>query len=141
MINLLIYMKTIIKSWLFYNIKVIEDTEKHHEEFRNVSLSKVLFVIMMQTEFFPLNYPLSPPYPVNFPCQMPFYEFKNYLRNKKFFLQKEVFIQVLNFAIYKNLIFVTVQQSGIPSALQRLWEIAFNFVNKISCFLIGWFQL
>ena len=46
-------------------------------------------------------------------------------------------MNVLIFAIYSGLIFVKVQQSGMPSALYRLWEIAFNFVNDISRILIG----
>ena len=29
----------------------------------------------------------------------------------------------------------------MPSALHRLWEIAFNFVIGIARILIGWFQL
>ena len=52
----------------------------------------------MQTEFSPANCPFSPltnapppaPYlpPLNWPCQMPSDEFKNHLRNIKYFLRK-----------------------------------------------------
>ena len=73
---------------LLYNIKVIEDTVKHHEEFSNVFSSKALFVTMVQAEFSPVNCLLSLPYPVNCPCQMPSYEFKYHLRNIKYFLLK-----------------------------------------------------
>ena len=47
----------------------------------------------------------------------------------------------LIFAIYSCLIFVKAQQSGMPSALHRLWKITFNFVNNISLILIVWFQI
>ena len=50
-------------------------------------------------------------------------------------------MHVLIFAIYSSLIFVIVQQSGMPSALHKLWEIAFNFVNHISRILIGIIEL
>ena len=52
--------KQLLRVGLLYNIKVIEDTVRHHEEFSNVLSSKVLFVIMVQAEFTPMNCPLSP---------------------------------------------------------------------------------
>ena len=80
------------KQWwrvgLLYNIEVIEDTDRHHEEFSNVFSSVVLLVIMVKAEFSPVNCTLSSHYLVNFPCQMPSYEFKNHLRNIKYFLLK-----------------------------------------------------
>ena len=81
-------MKTIVKSWLLYNMKVIEDTVRHHKEFSNAFSSIVLFVIMVIAEFSSVNCPLSSHYLVNFLCQMPSYEFKNHLRNIKYFLLK-----------------------------------------------------
>ena len=116
------------KQWwrvgLLYNIEVIEDTVRHHEEFSNVFSSIVLLVIMIKAEFSPVNCTLSSHYLVNFPCQMPSYEFKNHLRNIKYFILKDIVIHVLIFGICSSLIFVTVQQSGMPSALYRLWEMA-----------------
>ena len=97
--------KQLLSVGLVYNIKVIDSTAKHRDEFSNVYSSKVLFVIMVQF---------------------------NSSRWTVFSLIVE---------IYSSLIFVTVQQSGIPSALHKLWEIAFNFVNDISRILIGRFQL
>ena len=38
----------------------------------------------------------------------------------------------MNNLIYSSLIFVKVQQSGMPSVLHRLWEIASNSVYDIS---------
>ena len=82
-----------LRVGLLYNIKVIEETVKHHEELSNIFSSRVLFIIMLQAEFSPVNCPLSPnkalpttPYPINCPCQIPSYEFKNHLRNIKYFL-------------------------------------------------------
>ena len=69
-----------------YSVKVIEDTDRHNEEFSNVFLSTGLFVIMLQAEFSPVNCPLSLPYPVNSPFQMPSYEFKIHLGNINYFL-------------------------------------------------------
>ena len=69
---------SLLRVKLLYNIKVIEGTVKHHEEFSNVFSTKILFVIIVQAEFSPVNYALSPPYPVNCPCQVPFYEFENH---------------------------------------------------------------
>ena len=84
-----------LRVGLLYNIKVIEETVKHHEELSNIFSSRVLFIIMLQAEFSPVNCPLSPnkalpttPYPINCPCQIPSYEFKNHLRNIKYFLLK-----------------------------------------------------
>ena len=68
---------------------------------------------------------------------MPSDEFKNDVRNIKYFLLKEILIHVLIFAIYSSLIFVTVQQSGMPSAFHWLWEIVFNVINDISRIIIG----
>ena len=45
-------------------------------------------------------------------------------------------IHVLIFAIYSSLNFVKAQQSGMPSALRRLWEMAFNFVSNIFALLL-----
>ena len=42
----------------------------------------------MQAQFCLVNYPLLPASPVNCPCQMPSDEFKNHLRNIKYFLLK-----------------------------------------------------
>ena len=53
--------KQLLRVRLFYKIKAIEDTVKHQEEFSNVFPSKVLFVIMVQAEFSPVNCPVSPP--------------------------------------------------------------------------------
>ena len=53
-------MKTIVKIGLLHEIKVIEDTVRHNEEINNIFSSKVLFVILVQTEFSPANCPLSP---------------------------------------------------------------------------------
>ena len=80
--------KQLLRVGVLYNIKVIEDRVRHHEEFSDVFSSKVLFVIMVQAEFSLVNCPLSPPYPFNCPCQMPSHEFKNHLRNVKYFLLK-----------------------------------------------------
>ena len=102
-------------------IKVIEDTVRQNEGFSNVFSSKVLFVIMVQAEFSPVKcFLLSAPYPINCPCQMPSYEFKIYLKNIKYFLLKGNLDSRSNLSIYSSLIFVTVQQSGMPSALHRL---------------------
>ena len=98
--------KQFVSVGLVYNIKVIDSTAKHRDEFSKVYSSKVLFVIMVQVQFFRVS---------------------------------SVFCLVVE--IYSSLIFVTVQQSGIPSALHRLWEIDFNFANDISRILIGIFQL
>ena len=81
--------RQLLRAGLLYNIKIIEDTvEEHHEELSNVFSSKVFFVFMVQAEFFLVNCPLSSLYPVNCPCQMPSYEFKNHSRNVKYFLLK-----------------------------------------------------
>ena len=52
--------KQLLRVGLLYNIKVIEHTDRHNEEFSNVFLSKVLFVIMVQAEFFSMKCPPSP---------------------------------------------------------------------------------
>ena len=80
--------KQLLRVGLFYSIKVIEDTVRHHEEFSNVFSSIVLFIIIVKAEFSTVNCPFSSHYLVNFPCQMPSYEFKNHLRNIKYFLLK-----------------------------------------------------
>ena len=77
--------KQLLKVGLFCNIRHNRRHSQRHEEFSNV-LSKVLLVIMVQAEFFPVNCPFSPPYPVNCPCQRPFYKIKNHLRNMIYFL-------------------------------------------------------
>ena len=41
-VDLFTEVKTIINVGLFYNIKVIEDTVRHHEEFSSILSSKVL---------------------------------------------------------------------------------------------------
>ena len=82
---------------------------------------------MVEAEFSPMNCPLSPPSPVNCPFEMPSNEFKNHSRNIKYFLLKGNLDSRFNLAIYSSLIFVKVQQSDLPSASHRLWEIAFIF--------------
>ena len=52
--------KQLLRVKLLYKIKAVEDTVKHQEEFSNVLSSKVLFVIMVQAEFSPVNCPVSP---------------------------------------------------------------------------------
>ena len=106
--------KQLLRAGLLYNVKVIEGTvEEHHEEFSNVFSSKVVFVIMVQAEFSPVNCPLSPPYSDNCPCQTPSDEFKNHLRNVKYFLLKGNLDSRSNFAICSSLIFVIVQQCAV----------------------------
>ena len=68
---------------------------------------------------------------------MPSDEFKNHLRNIKYFLLKENFDSRSNLCNVQQSNFVKVQQSDIPSALHSLLEINFNFVNGISRILIG----
>ena len=86
---LLIYLqnrKQLLRFGLLYNIKVIED--RHHVELTNIFSLKVLSVIIAQAEFSPVNCPLPPSSPVNYPCQMYSDEFKSHLRNVKYFLGK-----------------------------------------------------
>ena len=56
---LLINWKQLLRFGLLYCIKLAEDTARHGEKISNIFSSKVLFVIMVQTEFSPVNYPLS----------------------------------------------------------------------------------
>ena len=53
--------KQLLRVGLLYKIKAIEDTVKHQEEFNNMLPSKILFVIMVQAEFSPVNCPVLPP--------------------------------------------------------------------------------
>ena len=88
---------------------------------------------MVKAEFSPVNCPLSRPTPLLsrliVPCKMPSVEFKNHLRNIKYFLLKG------NLDSSSNL--CNKSKSGMSSALHRSWEIAFNFANGISRILIG----
>ena len=61
--------KPLLRVGLLYNIKVIDDTVRHHEEFCVIFSSK--------------NFSF-----VNCPCQMLCDRCKNYLRNTKYFLLK-----------------------------------------------------
>ena len=58
LVNLIqIALFQLLRVGFFYNIKVIEDTARHHEESSNIFSSKVT---MVQAEFSPVNCPLSP---------------------------------------------------------------------------------
>ena len=133
-------MRTIFKRvGLLDNIKVIDD--RHSQTSRRIQqdlfVESFVFVIMVQAEFCPMNCPLSTPSQVNCPCQMSSDEFKNHLRNIKYFLQKGNLGLRSNPCIIQQSNFVRVQQRGMPSALHRECEIAFNFVNDISRILIA----
>ena len=96
-----------------------------------------VFVIIVQAEFSPVNCPLSPPYPANCPCQMSSDEFKNHLRNIKYFLLKGNLDSRSNLCNIQQSNFRKSTKSGMPSTLHRLWEIAFSFVNYIFHIPIG----
>ena len=68
-----------------YDTKVIENTVRHHEEFSNINffVERFMSIIMVQVEFSFLT-----PSLLDCPCQMPSDEFKNQLRNIKYFLLK-----------------------------------------------------
>ena len=63
--------KQLLSVGLFYNIKVIDNTVRHHEEFSNVFfVESFVFIIMVQAEFYSVNCPLLPLSPVNCPCHL-----------------------------------------------------------------------
>ena len=73
---------------------------------------------MVQAEFSSVKCLLLSPSPVNGRCRMHFDEFKNHLRIRKYFLLEGNLDQRSNLCNIQSLIFVNLQQSHMPSALQ-----------------------
>ena len=83
------FIEIIVKRvGLLHNIKVIDDQWDTTKNSAKFFLESFMFVITVQCEFCPMNCPLSTPSQVNYPCEMSSDEFKNHLRNIKYFLQK-----------------------------------------------------
>ena len=88
LINLLIYLqkwRQLTRVGLLYNIKVIVDTETTRY---SVTFLRRKFCVCIKSadRIFPGE--LSSLNPLNCPCQMPYDEFKNHLRNIKYFSLK-----------------------------------------------------